>query len=250
MNPHPHPGDDAEHALGSGEQLTKVRPGGRGGGAAQIQHARWSDNPHSADHVIEAAVTGGVLPGGPGSGETADAGEAEALREMPEGETMLAEQALSLRPGDPGAEFCLPGGLVEPVQGVEPAQIQCDERPELCAQWVQPADHAGSATERHHRDSLLRAVVENGGNVVLVAGKDHRIGSVLVNLFAPQQVQCGFTAGVQQPVGVPGSQKLRADDRRQGVAMAGFQGAGGQHDLVMARSGDLDSGHAEGLLEK
>ena len=171
MNPHPHPGDDAECALGSGEQFAQVRAGRRGRRPADVQHARRRDDPHASDHVVESAVTGGVLTGGPGGGETADTGEAETLRKMAEGETPFAQQTFSVRSGDPGAEFSLARGLVEPVQGIEATQIKGDHGAEPGADRVQSADHTGAAAERHHRDAVLRAVVKNCGNVVLAAGE-------------------------------------------------------------------------------
>ena len=82
MNAYPDPGDDAEDALGSDEKFAKVRSGGGCGRPTEIQNSHRADDPHAADHVVEAAIAGGVLTGGPGRGETADAGEAEALREV------------------------------------------------------------------------------------------------------------------------------------------------------------------------
>ena len=132
----------------------KIRAGGRGGRATEIERAGRGDHPHAADHVVEPAVAGGVLAGGPGRGVAADAGEPEALREVAEGEAALAEQALGLRAGEAGAQFGFAGDLVEPVQGVEAAQVQGDDGVEVAADRIEAADHAGAAAERHDGDAL------------------------------------------------------------------------------------------------
>ena len=87
--------------------------------AAEIEHARRRHRAQAADHVVEAAVAGGVLARRAGRGEAADGGELEALREVAEGEAVLAEQAFGLWAGDAGAQFRFTGDLVERMQLVE-----------------------------------------------------------------------------------------------------------------------------------
>ena len=250
MNTHPHPGDDSEHAFGSGEHLTQVGTRSRGGGAADVEHSGGSHHPHAAQHVVEPSVAGGVLAGGPGGGEATEAGEAEALREVAKGEAALAEEAFGLGAGDPGAEFGLAGDLVNPVQGVEAAQIQRNDGLEPVPDRIQSADHTGTTTERHHRYPVPRAVVQNGCHLVLAAGQHHSIGCVLLNLFALQQVQRGLAACVQKPVAVSGAQIFVADDGCQGDVVIGGQCTRGQVHVVDTGCGDFGGGHPEGLFEQ
>ena len=94
MHAHPHPGDDAEHALGTDDQLTQIRAGRRLRGAAEVQHAGRGDHAQAADHVVEPAVARRVLAGRPGRGVAAEAGEFEALRKMSERKTVLRQAVL------------------------------------------------------------------------------------------------------------------------------------------------------------
>ncbi len=72
------------------------------------------------------------------------------------------------------------------MQGVEAAQIQRDDGVESVPYRIQSADHAGSAAERHHRNTVAAAVVEDGSDLLFAAWQEHRVGRLLLNLFAPQ----------------------------------------------------------------
>ena len=173
-----------------------------------------------ADHVVEPAVTRRVLARRSGRGEAADRGELEALREVAEREAAFAEQAFGLRPGDAGAQFGLAGDLVERVQLVEAPQVQRYHGLELAAHGIEPADHAGAAAERDDGDAALRAEAQDLGDLVFVAGQQHRVGRVLdTGILASQQVKGGLAAGTQQPGAVVDDAVLGADDRGEGVAV-------------------------------
>ena len=210
----------AEDALGADEQLAQVGPGGRLRGPAEVQDAGRGDHPQAADHVVEPAVTGGVLAGGAGRREAADGGEPEALREMAQREAVLAEQSLGVRSGDAGAEFGLAGDLVEPVQFVEPAQVQRDDGAELAADRVEPADHAGAAAERHDRDAVVRSSRPGPAAISSsVPGSSTASGASWLSSLAPQQIRAWTcrrraTAGRGRRLDVVG-----ADDGGQPVAV-------------------------------
>ena len=134
---------------------------------------------------------------------------------MAEGEAALAEQPFGVRSGEPGAELGFAGHLVERVQFVQPAQVQRDHGLEVAADRIQAADHAGAAAERDDRDAVVRAVPQDRGDLVFVAGQQHRVGRVLdAGVLAAQQVQRGLAACAQQPGAVVDAAVLGADDRR------------------------------------
>src|SRR5690349_513536 len=107
MHPNPHAGDDAEGALRADHQLAKVGSRGRLRCPAEVEHAGWRHGAQATDHVVEAAVAGGILARGPRRGESANGRELEALRKMPERVAALTEQALGLGARQPGAQISL-----------------------------------------------------------------------------------------------------------------------------------------------
>ena len=67
-------------------------------------------------------------------------------------------------------------------------------------------------------DAVLGAVAQDRGDGVVVAGQQHGVGRVLYpGVLAPQQVEGGLAAGVQQPIAVGGAAVLGADDFGQRV---------------------------------
>src|SRR4051812_33906442 len=115
MHAHAHLGDDAEHTFGAHDQLTQIRPGGRGGGAAEGENARRGDDPKPAHHVIEAAVARRILTRRAGGREAADGGELEALREVPDRKALRSKQFLGIGTGDASTELGYARDLVEVV---------------------------------------------------------------------------------------------------------------------------------------
>ncbi len=200
------------------DQLAQVGPGRRGRGAAEVEHPGGGDHAQTAHHIVEPAVPGGILAGGPGGGEPADGGELETLREMPEREAAGTEQFLGARAGDPGAEFGLAGHLVETVQGIEAAQIQRDDGGEITAFRVQAAHHAGAATERDDRDPAFAADPQDLGHIVLIGREQHGVRCVLnAGILAAQQIQRRLTAGPQQPARIVDPAERRSDRALQCV---------------------------------
>ena len=169
---------------------------------------------------------------------------------MADREAAFTEQSLGLRAGQAGTQFGLTGDLVEPVQGIEAAQVEADHGVELAADRVQTADDAGAAAERDHGDALLRAVVEHAGHVVVVPGEDDSIGSILIDLPAAQQVRGGLAAGAQQSVVVAGANVLIADHSGQPVAVGGGEGGRPQSHIVDTWGTRILAGHSECPFEQ
>src|SRR5271166_3989051 len=143
MHPNPHPGDDAEDALRPDQQLPQVRAGRRLRCAAEIQRARGRDDVQPTNHVVEPAVPGRVLSRRSSRGITAQAGEFEALRKMPERKPVLNKQLLGPWTSDAGTELGLAGYRVESEQLVEAPQIQRHHGAEFAADGIESTDHAG-----------------------------------------------------------------------------------------------------------
>ena len=220
MYPNAHAGDDPEHALRADQQLSKVGARGRLRCAAEIEHTRRCHRAQPAHHVVEAAVTRGVLAGRPRRGEPADGRELKALREVAEGVAALAKETFGLRSGQSRAQLGFPGHLVEGVQLVQPPQIQRHHGLEVAANRIKAADHAGAAAERDDRDAVVRAVSQDRGDLFFAAGQQHRVGCVLhAGILAAQQVQRGLAASTHQPGAVVDAAVLGADDRRQPLAI-------------------------------
>ncbi len=104
------------------------------------------------------SVSRGVLAGGPRRRVAADAGELEALREVPDRKAKRTKQFLGLRAGESRPEFGLTGYLVESVQLIQPTQVQRHDGREGATDRVEAADDAGAAAEGHDGDAPLCAV--------------------------------------------------------------------------------------------
>ena len=118
----------------------------------------------------------------------------------------------------------------------EPAQVERDHGLEVAADRIEAADHAGAPAERDDGNAVVRAVPQDRGDLVVVAGQQHRVGCVLdAGVLAAQQVEGGLAACAQQPGTVVDAAVLGADDRGQRVAVGGRQRRRSQLDLVRAR---------------
>ncbi len=88
------------------------------------------------------------------------------------------------------------------------------------AQRIETADDAGAATERDDGDAALPAQPQDRGDLVFVAGQQHRVGRVLDSgVPASQQVKGGLAAGAEQPGVVVDAAVVCADDVGQRVAV-------------------------------
>jgi hypothetical protein len=111
------------------------------------------------------------------------------------------------------------------VQFVEAAKVQRHHRLEIAAHRVQPADHAGAASERDDRNAVISAESKDLGHLFVVLREQHRIRSVLdTEVPASQQVEGRLAARAQQPAAVVDGDVRGADDRAQAVAIGPRQG--------------------------
>src|SRR5947209_13364568 len=95
---------------------------------------------------------------------------------MSERKAMRAKQFLGPWSGNAGPELRLAGHLVEGQQLVEAPQIQRHRRGEIAPDRVEPADHTGAAAERDDGDAVLRAVLQDRGDLVVRAGPPNGVG--------------------------------------------------------------------------
>ena len=79
-------------------------------------------HPQPDDHLVEAAVAGGVLAAGAGRGEPADRRVLERLGEVAEREPVLAQQPLGVRCPHPGLQRRDPRHRVDRDEPVHPAR--------------------------------------------------------------------------------------------------------------------------------
>src|SRR6185436_13532623 len=93
MGPQPHPGDDAEGALGTDEQLVEVGTDGGGRGTAGPHDAPVGEDHLEADRdLLDLAVARRVLPGAATRDPAADGGDVEALREVADAQPVVRLQ--------------------------------------------------------------------------------------------------------------------------------------------------------------
>ena len=88
---------DAERALAADEQLGEVGPTAAAGRAAGADdRAVGEHHLEPGDDVLDLAVAGGVLAGAAAGDPAADGRDVEALREVPDGQPVVAELALEI----------------------------------------------------------------------------------------------------------------------------------------------------------
>ena len=107
MGAQPHPGDDAERAFRSGEELVEIGPDGAGRGAAGADHGAVGEHHLEADdHVFDLPVARRVLTGAAACHPTAHRRQVEALREVTDSEPVLGPQLrLQVRPERAGRDL-------------------------------------------------------------------------------------------------------------------------------------------------
>jgi hypothetical protein len=149
------------------------------------------------------------------------------------------------------AELSLTGNLVEGEQLVEAPQVQRQHGAEIAPDGIESAHHAGATAERDDCDAMLRAVPQYRGNLIISAGQQHRVGSILhTGVFAPQQIEGGLAAGVQQSVPVIDPAVAWAHDGAQRFAVGVGQLGWMQRHLIGFKLGRRGVRHAQDLLQQ
>ena len=182
---HPHPGlgDHAQGPLGA-----EQRPVGRGAGArarqppAPPQPAR-RDRPHRLDQVVDVRVESREVAAGPGRDPAAQRRVLERLREVTQGQPVLAQLLLQPRPGRPGLDPRRQRLRVDLQHPVEPPQVEGHERP-LPQPPLDPADHARPAAKGNDCGPLRLAPAQHRLDLGLVPRQRHQIRRI--RKFPPQ----------------------------------------------------------------
>ena len=171
-----HAGDHAERALRAEHQLTQRRARRRRGCVERRQRADGRDALERDDLLVDAPVPGRALAGRARGRAAADRRPLVALRDVAEREAVRAQRRVGLRQPDARLEDRDPRMLVDAQHAVQPPEVERDQRVEAPALPRQAADDARPAAERHDRDALLRAGVQDGRQRLDVARRDDRVG--------------------------------------------------------------------------
>ena len=104
LEPHPGLGDHAEDPLGADQRPVRRGPGAGAGQAAALPGAARGDRPHRLDQVVDVGVEGREVAAGAGRDPAAEGRELERLREVAQGQAVLAELVLERRARRPGLD--------------------------------------------------------------------------------------------------------------------------------------------------
>ena len=159
-----------------------------------------------------------------------------------------ASSASASGPRRPGSRVAVIETVVDVEQPLHPDQVEGEHAGVPVAAGGQAAGDAGAAAERDHGQVVLDREGEHGGDVVVVAGADHRVGGV-VQLAGPgaEQVGGGLAAGAEPAGLVVGEDVLGAEQ------LAAGRRAGRRRAWPAGRLGVLDRGplvEAEGQLDQ
>jgi hypothetical protein len=87
------------------------------------------------------------------------------------------------------------------LDAAQPRQVEADQSRVRAPQRLDPADHAGSAAERHHRDALGGADLQHPPHGLAVGGQQDSVRSGLEPAPAqPHQVHIAAAGRVAHPV--------------------------------------------------
>ena len=173
---HPHPGlgDRAEDALGADQHPVRRGPGARARQPPALPGPARGDRPHRLDQVVDVGLQGREVPAGPGRDPAAEGRVLEGLREVAQGEAVLAQLLFQPRPGGPGLDPRRQRLRVDLQHPVEPAQVHRHHRP-LAQPRLDPADDAGAAAERDHRRALGLGPAQHRLDLRLVAREGDQV---------------------------------------------------------------------------
>ena len=167
-DPDPGLGDRAEDSLGADQRPVRRGARARPGQPPALPGSPRGDRPHRLDQVVDVGVEGREVAAGPGRDPAAEGRVLERLREVAQGQAVLAELVLEHGARRPGLDPRRQRLGVDLEHAVEPAQVEADERP-LPEPALDPADDAGPAAERDHRRALRLAPAHHDLDLGLVA---------------------------------------------------------------------------------
>ena len=213
-DPDPGLGDRAEDPLRAGQQAV-----GRGTGAGTRQPpalpgpAR-GDRPHRLDQVLDVGIDGREVPAGPGRDPAAEGRVLEGLREVAQGQPVLAQLRFQPRPGRPGLDSRRQRCRVDLQHPVQPPQVHRHHRP-IPEPRLHPADDAGPAPERNHRRPLGLRPAQNRLDLRLVPRKRDQIRRILeFPPKPPHHVPIGLPQPMRNPLVVAVGEQIPQPIRR------------------------------------
>ena len=161
------------------------------------------------------------MAAGAGCDPTAEGGELEALREMPERQSFGFERRLQRRSEDAGLDACGPRGAVDLEDPVETTQVDRDRSAIAVAHAsLDPAADARAAAVGNGGDLRVAAPVEQRRHLLLAGREGNEVGGILEVAARPaHDVAIRLSVGVCGAlVGVgaadPGERRRRFHPRR------------------------------------
>ena len=170
------------------------------------------------DKIVDMRFGGRVVTAGAGDDPAAERRELEALRVVPERQSMRPKLVLERRPvnarTDPRRAAC----TIDLMHFVEAFEIERNRRRVFIADSrFDTPDNARSTAERNDSDVVASSPIEDGRDLVFSFGKSDEIGRVrYVAHPHAQDVRERSAVGVQQPIvrrcGEAGRQRRQRSD--------------------------------------
>ena len=213
MGAQPHPGDDAERALGAEEQSAEVGSGGRRRCAAGAHDGSVGEHDlQPGDDVVDLAVASAVLPGAAARHPAADGGDVEALREVADAQAVAGQLGLQVRPERAGEHLDDAGDLVDGDDAGQPGEVQDDPAAHRRGCAAHPAAPAGSS----ERDAVVVADATDSADLLDRLRPAHRRGATrhLAGEGPVHRQRPPVAAGLGRRIGVGGGRRRRRAARR------------------------------------
>ena len=160
-----------------------IRSGrGTGAGARQppaLPGAARGDRPHRLDQVVDVGVEGGEVAAGPGRDPAAQGRVLEGLREVAQGEAVLAQLLLEPRPGGAGLDPRRERESASTSSTRSRRRRSSETTGRSPSRRLDAADDAGAAAEGIDRGALGLGPAEHRLDLRLVARKRDEVGRVL-----------------------------------------------------------------------
>ena len=196
---------------------------------------------HALGHVVDMGQHGGVVAAAAGRDPAAERRILEALRVVAQGQAVRAELVFQVRSVHPCLDARRARGPVDLQHPVHGAHVDGDRSLVAAAHIrMDAANDRGAAAEGYRRRARIRAPVEQGRDLALVARAGHQVGRAgEVAVHDADLLVEGAAEGVHQAV--PLVVRAHGRERRRGR-----QARRGDLDLVDGRERPgLEPVHAE-----
>ena len=178
LHPHPRLGDHAEDPLGADQQPVRARARAGAGQAPALPRAGGRERTDRLDEVVDVRVQRGEVAAGAGGDPAAQRRVLERLRVVAQGQAVLAQPGLELRPGGAGLDA---GGARDRVHLEHAVQrLEVDAHGGVLGHaGLHAAHHAGAAAEGDRRGARVGAPGQQLLELALVARVGHHVGRVV-----------------------------------------------------------------------